>query len=228
VAGKQDELIKRVNKMTVQEIIDKFELYVDDATELSDAEELDLFNKVYQKVCSDRPWQGLRKTATGTLSTTNPYVSLPTDFGYFADNNTYADNQMAIDDNMTPNVVYVIKNGSYCPYQIINIANRRKYVNTDGYCYADIPNSRLYFTLQPGTAYNYEFDYICFPATLTVADTPSLIPARFHDIFVHLMAVDHAIIQQFPKAESYAAENQSRANDILADLAYYNSQLNTQ
>ena len=213
--------------MTAQEIIDKFEVYVDDTTELSAVEELDLLNKVYQKVCANRPWEFLRKTATGTLSTTNSYVSLPSDFGFFTENDTYADNQAPIDNNACPKVVYVIKNGSYEPYQIINYANRRKYINQEGYCYADIVNSRLYFTAQPTSAYSYEFDYIAFPSTLTVADTPAF-PARFHDVLVHLMAVDHAIIQQFPKAKSYAAENEMKAAEIIADMAYYNSQLNLQ
>jgi len=213
--------------MTSAEINYKFELYVDDSTELSAAEELDLLNKVYQKVCSDRPFEFLKKAATGTLSTTVPYVALPTDFGYFSENNTYTDNTVAINNNASPKVVFVIKNNSYEPYQLINFSDRRQYTDADGYAYLDIANSRLYFTKQPTSAYSYEFDYVAFPATLTLADTPS-IPARFHDVLVHLMAVDHAIIQQFPKAQSYAAENQAKANSILADMQYYNAQLNLQ
>lgn len=47
--------------MLASEIIAKFELYVDDSTELSTQEELDLLNKVYQKVADDRPWEILKK-----------------------------------------------------------------------------------------------------------------------------------------------------------------------
>ena len=211
--------------MTAAEIIAKFELYVDDSTELSAGEELDLLNKMYQKVCSDRPYEFLRKVATGTQSTSVPYVSLPADFGYFAENNTYTDNSVSIDNNAAPKVVFIVKSGAYTPYQIVNFSDRRQYDNQEGYAYLDIANSRLCFTKQPTTAYNYEFDYIAFPATLTLTDTPSF-PARFHDVLVHLMAADSMIIQMFPKAQSYAAENQAKANSIMADMQYYNAQLN--
>lgn len=211
--------------MTAQEIIDKFEIYVDDSTELSEGEELDLLNKVYQGVCADRNWEFLKKVATGTLSTTVPYVALPSDFGYFSENNTYTDNTTSVSNNASPKVVFVVKNNSYDPYQLINYSDRRQYRDADGYAYVDIANSRLYFTKQPTSAYSYEFDYVAFPATLALTDTPS-IPARFHDVLVHLMAVDSMIMQMFPKAQSYAAENQAKANSILADMQWYNAQFN--
>lgn len=208
--------------MTAQEIIDKFELYVDDSTELSETEELDLLNKVYQRVCSNRPWEFLKKSATGNLSTTVPYIALPSDFGYLSENNQYTDNSVGIDNNASPKVVFI--GTAFTPYQIINFSDRRQYKDQVGYAYVDYANDRLVFTSQPTSADSYEFDYVAFPATLTLSDTPAF-PARFHDVLVHLMAVDSMIIQMFPKAQSYATENQIKANDILADIAYYNAQL---
>lgn len=193
--------------MTASEIITAFELYLDDSTQLSSVEELTLLNKIYKKVCRNRPWEFLRKTATGTLSTSVAYVSLPSDFSFFAE----------------PKVVYVIKNGIYEKYEIINYNQKREHLNEDRYCYLDMANSRLVFTLQPTSAYSYEFDYTYMPSDLTTIDSPVL-PSDFHPMIYHGMAVEDTIIQQNEKARSYAPENQMKYNDYLKDLAYYNAQ----
>lgn len=193
--------------MNGADIISNFELYVDDLTELSSSEELTLANKVYKKICKARPWEFLRKTATGTLSTSVPYIALPSDY--------------SIPTN--DKVVYVIKNGSYVAYKIINYADKRDYVNQDGYAYIDLQNSRLVFTLQPTSAYSYEFDYIYTPDDLTTATEP-VFPEDYHPMIYHGMAVQDNIIQMFDKARSYFKENQDAYNSYMSDLNYYNSQ----
>ena len=68
--------------MLTSELITKFELYVDDGTELSSQEELDLANKIYYSICNYRPWEWLKKTVTGTISSGT--ITLPTDFAYMS------------------------------------------------------------------------------------------------------------------------------------------------
>jgi hypothetical protein len=208
--------------MLVSEIITKFELYVDDSTELSSVQELALCQKIYSKIWNDRPWEFAKTSATGTLSTSVPYVSLPADFGSLTENNQSTDNSVEIDNNAVPKVVYV--GSSYTPYQIVNWSDRRKYLNKSGYAYLDIPNSRLVFTVQPTIAESYEFDYFKIADTLTTSSTPAF-PARYHDALYHGMAADHDIILLFPRANSYAPENTAKYNSYLQDMALWNASL---
>lgn len=205
--------------MTTQQIIeDIFRVYVDDTSELSSTQELALANRIYKKICRQRPWEFLKKTTTGTLSSSVAYITLPTDFLYMAENNQ----SQEVSENINgAKVVFV--GSDYRPYKVINFSDRRKYREQDGYCYIDLANSRLVFTKQPvGTS--YEFDYVAMPADLILATSP-VFPADFHDIIGYGMASDDYIIQQFPKAQSYAVENLSKYNDGLKDLAFYNATL---
>ena len=74
---------------TATELITIFELQVNDVTELSTSEELLVMNRIYQRVCSDRPWEFLKTSETGTLlgsGTDGFYITIPSDFGYFYEN----------------------------------------------------------------------------------------------------------------------------------------------
>ena len=72
--------------MNGQAILNKFYLQVDDSSELSDAEALDLANDVYGDVCDDRAWSWLRATYSGTTSASVPYIALPSDFNIILPN----------------------------------------------------------------------------------------------------------------------------------------------
>jgi hypothetical protein len=206
--------------MDASQIIAKFELYVDDTTELSSSEELDLLNKVYQRVCEDRPWEFLKKESSGTMTSTTQ-ISLPTDFSYTVENYTYTDNSTQINTNAKPAVVWINTNN---PIQFVNWSDRKQYLNNANYCYIDIATSKInFFAAQPSGA-TYSFDYKAFPDDLDLNDTP-VFPARFHDILYHGMCVDDQIIQLFDKARSYAAENQAQYNYYLRMMAQWNSNL---
>lgn len=208
--------------MTTQEIIDDiFHLHVDDTTELSDEEELKLANRVYQAIAAKRPWEFLRTEKSGFLSASVPYIDLPDDFLYFAENNNYSEDTFAVDSDTPSKVIYVGDN--YDPYKIVNFADRRKYRNNSNTAYADIAAGKIYFTVQPADAYRYDFDYIAKPADLT-ADSEPVFPIR-HDIIGYGMAVDGFLIQLFPKNQSYAAENQAKFMEAMADLEFYNANL---
>lgn len=197
--------------MLASEIITEFELYNGDTTELSSAEELNLLNKIYHEVAGGHAWLILNKESTGTLSTTVPYVSLPTRFKSVANTTVYDGHDKFI---------YVNK----APFKVIPFSERRQYEDVSGYAYIDLATSRLYLTAQPTTAYSYSFDYSEYPADLTLSDSP-VFPARLHSVFSHLMAVDDDILQRFPKGDSYIGEHKSRAEDLLNRLRSWNFEL---
>jgi hypothetical protein len=204
--------------MTKSQTISAFELYMDDTSELSSDETSNLYDKVYSKVCADRPWEFTKKQFSGTASTTVPYVALPTDFAYLVSNANKTENTY---ESSKP-VVFVDTN--YQPYEVVSFSDRRQYKDKNGYCYIDIVNSRLYFTAQPVSAVAIEFDYCAVPTVLALTDSPAF-PARFHDIIYHGMCSDSFVIQQSDKAKSYKGEHDKEFQRYLTDMAYWNSQL---
>lgn len=190
--------------MTGTQIIEKFNLQVDDSSELSSAEVLDLLNDVYNEIQDDRPWEWLRVTATGTTSTTLPYVALPNDFKMLAPNK----------DNRT--VIFV--GTQYAEYTVVSYEDRRNYRNQDGYCYIDVPNQRLYFTLQPTSAQAIEYDYIKVAAAITTSTSP-LFRSGYHKIIAFGMAAKFPAIEQSNKATSYGTDNKATYLSLLADMA---------
>lgn len=144
--------------LTGTQIIERFNLQTDQSSELSDSEALDLAQETYEEIQDDRNWVWLRKAYSGTTSTTLPYVSLPTDF------KTLSSQYEGVP------VVYVGTQPRM--YRLISYDDRRRYTNTDGYCYIDIPNLRLVFTKQPTTAETLEYDYICYAPALTASTSP--------------------------------------------------------
>lgn len=207
---------------TGQQIIDKFELQVDDLTELSSTEELALLNRVYKRVCNMRPWEFLRTTSTGSITSDaiSYYITKPTDFMYFADNANYTDNTTEWQGNSTPKIIFVGSN--YTPIQIINYSDRRQYRNKSGYAYLDLVNSKIRFTENPNET-TYEFDYFYLPADLEVATSP-VFPSQFHDFLAYGMASENDILQLSEKARSYQAENQAKFNEDLLNMEYWNAQ----
>lgn len=209
--------------MTIDTIITQFELQVSDVTELSTSEEYVIANRVYNKICNFRPWEFLKKEASGTLSSdaNGYYITVPEDFAYFTENNQETNNTVSPQNNANPKVIFIGTN--YDPYQIVNWSDRRQYLNKTNIAYLDLANSKIR-VLGPTSALTYEFDYIKVPTTLTTTLSP-IFPARFHEIMVYGMAVDDSILQLSPKATSYAPENQLKYQGILDDMSYWNSQL---
>ncbi len=210
---------------TATEIITNFELQVSDVTELSTSEELYILNRVYQKVCSERSWEFLKVSDSGTMlgsGVDGYYATLPDDFAFFSQNYTYTDNTISTQQNSVPSVIFIGTN--YTPYKIVNYSDRRQYLGKTGYAYLDLANSKVVFTGTPVST-TYSYDYIKVPATLTASDTP-VIPTRFQDVLVFGMAVEDAILQLSPKATSYAPENKNKYDEYILDMAFWNSQLN--
>src|SRR5665213_1200404 len=95
--------------LTGQNIIDKFETYTGDTSELSSEDELDLANKIYRAVCNDRPWEWLKKTATGIVGVSNGIAtaSVPSDFKYFVENDQATDIAQGVHNNASPKVIFL-------------------------------------------------------------------------------------------------------------------------
>ena len=211
--------------LTASQIITTFELFVSDVTELSSVEELALLNRVYLKVCSDRPYEFLKTSVTGTVlnDAIGYYITPPADFAYFIENNQFTDNSIGVYNNAVPKVIFIISGIAYSPYQIINFSDRRQYVNMVGFAYYDTANNIIRFTGTPVTT-SYEFDYIKIPALLALTDTP-IFPGRFHEMLAFGMATDNDMLQLSPKASSYAQENNAKLASMKLDMDYWNSML---
>lgn len=204
--------------MTKAQIIAKFHLYMDDTTELSSQEESDLFDKIYNKVMTDRPWEISKTQKTDTQSTSVPYVALPSDFAYLYPNN----DQTGSDSFGERPVIFI--GTTYSPCKVINWSDRRQYLYDTNAAYIDIANSRLVFTVQPTVANAIEYDYIAFPTALASADSP-VFPSAYHDIIYHGMCTDEFVIEQSDKAKSYRQENQAMYDELMEGLAMWNAKL---
>jgi len=207
-----------MNPLTKDDIITRAQLYLDDSSELSDQEFSDLFDIKYAELSSRKPWEGTKKAATGTTSTTVPYVALPSDFRYMLANANYTDSS-----NYSSRPV-VFRGTSYTPYQVVSWSDRRQYKDQEGYAYLDMVNSRLYFTYQPTVAESYEFDYQSSVTPLALTDVPWF-PAEFHPVLFHEMVADDFIIQQSNKAQSYMAENKAMAQSYYRHMEMWNAKL---
>ena len=185
-------------------IIKRFNLQVDDSSELSSDEELALAQEVYEDIQNDRPWEWLKEEATGTMSTSVDYIALESDFKNISQNSENRSIVFVGDDNSE--------------YRVIPFSSRRNFRDSSGFCYIDIPNQRLVFTLQPTEAKSVEYDYIKIAPALTTSTAPLF---TGHDNLISYgMAAKFNPIELSDKATSYRKENKSEYNNMLSDMRY--------
>jgi hypothetical protein len=214
--------------MNGQQLLAKFHLYIGDQSELSAADELDLLNTKYDDVMSDRPWNFLKQTYTGSIlpitiqqmgqAVSMAYIALPTGFRQFVENNESTDNSSTTYNNASQKVIYT--GPSYTPYQIINWSDRRAYTGGAN-AYLDIANNRILFSQVPVDTV-YEFDAIVKWAPLTVSTSP-VFPSEYHMMLPQMMGVDSVIMDLFDRSHSYAAENAAGAMDKLKRMQLWDS-----
>lgn len=213
-------------KQTAAEIITDFELQVNDITELSSTEELELVNEIYFDILNKKEWEFLRTFVTGTMlsDSIGYYITPPDDFRIVAQNNSYTDNSIGIDNNAVPRGVFVFNaSGAQTFIQMINFADRRQYVNRGNFCYYDAVNNKIRFTGTPVST-SYEFDYIRTPPKLTLTDYP-VFPGQFHKMIKYGMATSNDILQISPKASSYQQENAAKFQEKFDDMGFWNAGL---
>ena len=192
--------------MTGEEIISLFNLLVDDSTELSSAEELDLLNASYQEVCDDRPWEFLKTEFSGTTDGTT-VLALPDNFSYFIEMN---------DDG--EKIIWVDGHG----YLLINFSQRRQYKDQTGIAYFNGTN--LYFIEAPSTGLEVLGDYIKTPDDLTTATSP-IFKASFHKMLAYKMAISDFIVQANLSDNNSIEQNTALYRDYLARMQYHNARV---
>lgn len=212
--------------VTLDDIIEKFELQVNDLTELSTEEETDLANDKYNVICDDRPWLFLRRPATGALAYDSTvsmwYAPVPADFKQFCIDDQYTDNTIEVDNNAEPIAIYVGANKDR--YQVINYSDRRRYNSRGGVAYLDPVQNKIYFPVAPSDTSIYDFDYIIIPPDLVDGDDEPLFPIRFRILIVYLMAMDNDVLQRSSAANSQAGQNNALYQSRLGDMQLWDAE----
>ncbi len=210
--------------LTAQEIIARFELQVNDLTELSTQEELNLLNEIYQDICSERPWRFLVTPATGALAYDGAtglwYITVPEDFSMFSENYGWTENNTSNDIDQMQVVVFVGVSRSV--YRMVNYADREQYVGNGSVCYHDQNTGRIWFPVAPQDTSLYAFDYIRVPEDLELDDSP-IFPARFHTMFQYAMAVDDFILQLSPKANTFLPANNAKFEKKKSSMEFWDA-----
>lgn len=200
--------------MNGQEIIQKFELYTDDSTELSSAEELALANSKLRVIYQEQPWEFLRKNATGSIASDGT-ITLPTDFDHPMVNYT--------DDPTSdlPDQAVVLVGAGKTPYRFIPMGSRKSYIGNEAVCWVNLVSGKIEFPSGAG-GQTYDFDYKYKPTDITTSTSPVL-PSDFHEMVVSLMLIDDDIIQKVEKARANITENNSKYLKFLSNLKSWNS-----
>lgn len=189
-----------------EELITLFELLVDDSSELSSAEELDLLNDSYLEICDDRPWEFLKKEFSGVTDGTT-IVALDSDFNYFVEYN-----------DLGEKVIYV--DGS--EYKLVNYSERRQYVDQTNIAYVNGQN--LYFVVAPDSGLAVLGDYIKIPEEITLITYP-IFNDSFHKMIAYKMAVSDFVLQANLSEEKSIQNNTSLFNGYLARMQYQNARI---
>ena len=181
---------------TTQEIIEKFEEYIGDATALSSVAEVELADKIYQTILGESEWQFLIKEATGSVNGTT--IAQPADFKSLLSN------------------PFIYLGDNYNPFQVVPFQERRVYRGTNNTAYYDARLEQFVFIRDVNNTYS--FDYIYQPDALDTSGSNPVWPARFNYAIVHLMCIDSDIMELSEKARSYAPENSAAATKIIAQM----------
>lgn len=203
---------------TGQQIIDDFRTLIDSQDDLSDEAVLDIAQQVIDIIINDRDWNFLRKTATGTLTTSDIEYDLPTDFRGLTENYE--------DCNGFPQRILFVDT-TFERYHWINMSQRRNFIDSNGYAYIDLRQKKFVLTKLEQNSRIFEYDYFYNPDDITLITSP-IIPINFHAAISKLMAVLWADIDQTDRSFSYAAENNIEFQNYLADMQIQDAQSNNQ
>jgi hypothetical protein len=179
--------------LTGQQIIDKFETYTDDTTDLSSDEEIILANDKLKLIYMEQPWEFLRRKKTGTTEIDGK-ITLGSDFDEFMEN--FCDDPTYGEPTMK--VIYI--GSQKAPYLVVPMGQRNAN-NFSNVCWIDPSDGKVNFSQNPGAGAPYEFDYKLAPDDITVSTYPKL-PAEYHPMVVFLMLIDEEIIKKNEKARS--------------------------
>ena len=190
-----------------QQIIDRFELYTDDTTDLSSDEELILANDKLRLIYMEQPWEFLRRKKSGSVESDGK-ITPPTDFDELMEN--YSEDP-TIGEPITK-VVYVGRS----PYLVVPMGQRNAN-NYSNVCWIDPTDGKINFAQTPGSGAAYEFDYKTSPDDITVTTSPKL-PPEYHPMVVFSMLIDEEIIKKSEKARSSMQDNFVQYQRYLKNL----------
>lgn len=200
--------------MTGTEIIEKFELYTDDTTELSPEEEIDLANRVLHQIYDELPWEFLRKEYSTTVASSA--VAIAADFDYPMVNYT-EDNTSDVPDTK---VLYIGTDKSV--YPIVPMGSRYGATKQGNWCYYNPTTTKFEFVTAPTNGETAVYDYKYVPTDITTATSPVL-PTNAHMMVVFGMLIDDEIIQKSEKARSNVPENTRAYNKLMSQLRARNA-----
>jgi hypothetical protein len=194
--------------MTKAQLITEYERLMDDLSELSTTETERLFDKIYEKVVTSRPWEHTKKE----YSAVGP-VAIPSDFLYLVDNNS---NSLMTTDYAEGPMVFVDNK----PVRVVSFSARKK--NPSGSAYIDFRTNTMVFT-ESVSGKTVSFDYHSRMPDLALNESP-FFPVHQH-VIPHGMCVDTFQAMQTEKGKSYAEEHERKYNDYLGQLALWNARL---
>ena len=200
--------------MVGSEIINKFELWTDDTTELSTEQELSLANEKANDIYTECVWEFLRKNVTGSF--TGGYIDLAIvapDFVFPMANYTE-------DESYASPTIPVVFVGGSVPYKIIPMGLRKQHQGQN-VCWVDLVQKRIVFGDSSASG-TFDFDYQYAPADVT-ANTALVIPDSYAMIVVYAMLIDDDVIQKTEKARSNIVENTRQYLRIMSNLKSYNA-----
>jgi hypothetical protein len=195
--------------LTGQQIIDRFELYTDDTTDLSSDEELILANDKLRLVYMEQPWEFLRRKKAGVIENDGK-ITLSSDFDEFLEN--FSDDAAYGEPVMK--VVYI--GSQKAPYLVVPMGQRNAN-SFSNVCWIDPSDGKINFAQSPGAGASYEYDYKTSPDDITVATSPKL-PAEYHPMIVFSMLIDEDIIKKSEKARSNMQDNAVQYQRYLKNL----------
>lgn len=192
--------------MTAEKIIKKYRLFVDDASELSEDEELDLAQDKYDELQGERTWSFLRKGFTSTIS--GAEIELPADFRYPI--------RMGNQDELTVRFVST-KGIRHIP--VVDFSQR--FDTYELSAYYDYTENKLKFTETiSGDVFT---DYIYEPTKLTGMDVETVGKDKLGTGIAALMARDFYSIDQTEQGRSKYEEYQVMYEKILDQMSTYDN-----
>jgi len=193
--------------LTGQQIIERFELYTDDTTDLSSDEELILANDKLRLIYMEQPWEFLRRKKTGVVESDGK-ITVPADFDELMENYSEDQNEPIL------KVIFIGSQRSSYYFVPMGQRNANQFCNV---CWIDPSNGKINFAQSPGTGASYEFDYKTSPDDITVGTSPKL-PPEYHPMIVFSMLIDEEIIKKSEKARSNMQDNAVQYQRYLKNM----------
>jgi hypothetical protein len=197
---------KIMNKKTGEQIINKFETYTDDTTNLSTEDELSVLNNKLTLIYEEQAWEFLRKVASGSIGVSNK-IYLPNDFNEFMENYDLEGNGVAekvVIVGIEPFLVIPQSQRNNAPYPRV--------------CWINSADNSIEFSVGGLANQNYSFDYKYIPVELKL-NTVSALPSGYDEMMPILqMLMDEEVISKSEKARSNMQYNSMQYQKYLTNL----------